>query len=245
MAKNKRARFVALTSLLSRRYRELDNVAELIARGGVIVDGGPVLNPAARVRADAAIRVVGPARLRGEVKLSSALTRFGIEASERVALDVGAAAGGFTQALLTAGAARVYAVDAGHGQLAGWLRNDSRVVNLEGINLGELDQTLVPDTVDLVTMDLSYLSVAEAVPQLDGLRLADDADLVALIKPTFELHTGALAAQPGQVASAVRHAGRSIEQSRWLLIDDAPSPIAGRRGAVETFLHARRSTLSD
>src|SRR5439155_6075463 len=118
--------------------------------------------------------------LRGEAKLKAALESFEIIVENRIALDVGAAAGGFTRALLDAGARRVYAVDAGHGQLLGSLRQDERVVNLEATNLALLDRALVPDTIDLVTLDLSYLSLAAAVPQLESIWLAAGAEAVAL-----------------------------------------------------------------
>jgi hypothetical protein len=108
-----------------------------------------------------------PHLLRGTVKLAHALTTFGVCAVGVVALDLGAAAGGFTQALLDAGAACVYAVDAGVGQLRGWLRADPRVVNLERTNLAQLDRHLIGEPVDLVTMDLSYLAVAQAIGQID------------------------------------------------------------------------------
>src|SRR5207248_8695281 len=114
---------------------------------------------------DAAVLVSGPPLLRGETKLRAALAAFDVSVAGRVALDVGAAAGGFTRALLAAGARRVYAVDAGYGQLLGSLRQDPRVVNLEATNLGELSVDLIPDQVELVTLDLSYLALAAAVPQ--------------------------------------------------------------------------------
>ena len=113
-----------------------------------------------------------------------------------MALDLGAAAGGFTQALLEAGAARVYAVDAGSGQLRGWLRVDPRVINLERTNLADVGPDLVPETVDLVTIDLSYLALADALPQIDTSVLASSATVVALVKPTYELHAGALGGRP-------------------------------------------------
>jgi 23S rRNA (cytidine1920-2'-O)/16S rRNA (cytidine1409-2'-O)-methyltransferase len=239
VANQKRTRLVALTSVLSRLHPDLDHPAQLIADGLVRVDGRPVLNPAARVRADAAIRILRPRRLRGEVKLAAALTHFGIDVNDRIAVDIGAAAGGFTAALLAAGAARVYAVDTGHGQLKGWLRANPRVVNLER-NLGQLDHSLIPDTIAIVTMDLSYLSIASAVPQLDRINIASPADLLTLVKPTFELRTATLATQPEHLTSAVRRARNSIEQCGWKLAGQAPAPATGARGALELFLHARR-----
>ena len=119
---------VPLLTLLNRRFPGLDDPALLIKQGAVLVNGVPAASPRTRVRADAAVRIRQPRPLRGTIKLAHALTVFGVDAAGAVALDLGAAAGGFTQALLNAGAARVYAVDAGAGQLRGWLRADPRVI---------------------------------------------------------------------------------------------------------------------
>ena len=167
MSPRSRATFVALTGLLRRRYPGIDDPTTLVRDGHVLVDGAPVLNPRAQVRSDARLQLVRTRPLRGTLKLRHALGAFAIQVSGMVVVDVGAAAGGFTRALLDAGAARVYAVDVGVGQLRGALRAHPRVVNLEGTNLARLDDSVVPECVDLVTMDLSYLAVANAVRQLD------------------------------------------------------------------------------
>jgi 23S rRNA (cytidine1920-2'-O)/16S rRNA (cytidine1409-2'-O)-methyltransferase len=238
----KRVPFVALLTLLNRRFPQLDDPVRQIDQGLVLVNGAPATNPQAQVRRDAAIRLVRPRPLRGTVKLARALDTFEIGAAGLVALDLGAAAGGFTQALLDAGVARVYAVDAGVGQLRGWLRADPRVINLERTNLAHLDQRLLPDPVDLVTMDLSYLSVAAAVSQIDQRLLAPGAQLIALIKPTFELKAATLAAEPQQVSAAVTAATRAIARHGWKALDTRRSPIRGTRGAVEVLLYAVRAT---
>lgn len=130
----------------------------------MLVDGRLVDNPRSLVREGARIALRVEAPLRGEAKLRAALAAFGVSPAGRVALDLGAAAGGFTRVLLEAGASRVYAVDAGYGQLLGSLRQDERVVVLERVNLGALDSARVPEAVELLTIDLSYLSLHEAVP---------------------------------------------------------------------------------
>jgi 23S rRNA (cytidine1920-2'-O)/16S rRNA (cytidine1409-2'-O)-methyltransferase len=234
-----RARFVALPTLLRRRFPALADPAATIASGHVLVDGAPVSNPAARVRADASVRIVGPRTLRGTLKLQGALEALAVDARAVVALDVGAAAGGFTHALLDAGAARVYAVDAGVGQLRGWLRADPRVVNLEGTNLAHLGPESVPEPVGLVTMDLSYLSVADALPQLGRTPLATGARLVALVKPTYELHRRTLAADEASVERAVAQVGRAMERQGWEVLHAVRSPVTGWKGAVEVFVSAR------
>lgn len=128
---------MALKSVLRRRFPDEDPV-QLIRAGLVFVNGAPALNPVARVRADAAISVRLSRPLRGTTKIAGALRR--ADVSGRVALDLGASAGGFTQAFLDAGARRVYAVDIGVGQLRPNIRRDPRVVVLEGTNLARLDR---------------------------------------------------------------------------------------------------------
>jgi 23S rRNA (cytidine1920-2'-O)/16S rRNA (cytidine1409-2'-O)-methyltransferase len=210
---------------------------ETIARGAVLVDRRPVTNPASLVREGAAITLHLDVPLRGEAKLRAALDAFQVEVTGRAALDAGAAAGGFTRVLLDAGAWRVYAVDAGHGQLLGSLRQNPSVVNLEGTNLGELSTRLVPETIDVVTLDLSYLSLAAAVPQLDTLQLASAADAIALVKPQFEL---GLARPPDDPEAAVDRAVEGFADAGWMVLDWIRSPVTGARGATEFLLHARR-----
>src|SRR5919197_6620012 len=180
-----------LATELARRFPDVGDPRVTIAAGDVLVDGIPNRNPASLVAPSCAIALRRPAPLRGEAKLRHAIDAFGVGVEGRVALDVGAAAGGFTRVLLEAGATRVYAVDAGHGQLLGSLRQDPRVVVLERTNLGDLTRGLVPHELDVITMDLSYLPIARAAPQLDPLRISPRADLVALVKPQHALALGA------------------------------------------------------
>jgi 23S rRNA (cytidine1920-2'-O)/16S rRNA (cytidine1409-2'-O)-methyltransferase len=179
--------------------------------------------------------------LRGEAKLRAALAAFGVPVADRVALDVGAAAGGFTKVLLEAGAARVYAVDAGHGQLLGSLRQDPRVVNLEATNLGALSAEVVPEPIAVFTVDVSYLSLALAVPQLARVEIAPAADLIALVKPMFELRLGAPPADEEHLEAARRRAIAAIGAAGWHVVGSIPSPVLGARGAREFLVHARRA----
>jgi 23S rRNA (cytidine1920-2'-O)/16S rRNA (cytidine1409-2'-O)-methyltransferase len=230
-----------LERLLRIARPDLADPAAAIAAGLVLVDGRIVTNPRSFVRRDAAIAVRAPRVLRGEAKLAAA---FDVRVARRTALDLGASAGGFTRVLLEAGARRVYAVDVGHGQLLGSLRRHPRVVNLERTNLGDLDRARVPDTVDVVTIDLSYVSVASAAAQLGRLAIAADADLIALVKPMFEL---ALATAPHDAAAlerAIAAAGRGVEAAGWRVAGRMPSPVRGARGAVEGLLHAPRGPSS-
>ncbi|MGH9163968.1 MAG: SAM-dependent methyltransferase, partial [Acidimicrobiales bacterium] len=153
-----------------------------------------------------------------------------------------AAAGGFTRVLLAAGAQRVYAVDAGHGQLLGSLRQDPRVVNLEATNLGDLDGERVPEAVGVVTLDLSYLSVSDAVGQLAAVGLAPGADLIALVKPMFELRRATAPTDRSSLDEALDRAAAGITAAGWTVLASMDSPVTGSRGAPELLLHAKRRT---
>jgi 23S rRNA (cytidine1920-2'-O)/16S rRNA (cytidine1409-2'-O)-methyltransferase len=229
-----------ITAALAARHPEIEDAGAVIAAGRVLVDGKPVLSPRARVPESASIIVEPERALRGSAKLEAALATFAVDVEGRVALDVGAAAGGFTAVLIDHGAARVYAVDAGHGQLRGALRQDPRVVNLERTNIGELGVEAVHDVIDVVTLDLSYLSVTRALPALDGIRLAADADLVALVKPMFELGLDRPPTDRARLVRALDAARRGADAAGWNVRADMESPVRGARGAVEFLLHARR-----
>lgn len=192
------------------------------------------------VARDASVVLRTPQPLAGEAKLRAALDAFGPAVEDCIAIDVGAAAGGFTRVLLAAGAKRVYAVDAGFGQLLGSLRQDPRVINLEHTNLGELDTTLVPDVIDLVTIDVSYISLARAIPQLAQLAISPAAELIALVKPMFELALAGAPHDAALLAEAVRRATAGIEEAGWVVVAVIDSPVRGHHGAKELLLHARR-----
>jgi 23S rRNA (cytidine1920-2'-O)/16S rRNA (cytidine1409-2'-O)-methyltransferase len=126
----------------------------------------------------------------GRGRLAHALDAFAVLLDGRVAIDIGAATGGFTQVLLARRPTRVYAVDAGHGQLRGTLRQNPRVINLERTNLGHVDRAIVPEPVEIITIDPSYPSVACAAPQVKASRTSQTADPVALVKPVYGLRVG-------------------------------------------------------
>ncbi|HEX2690995.1 MAG TPA: SAM-dependent methyltransferase [Kofleriaceae bacterium] len=178
--------------------------------------------------------------LAGEAKLRAALDAFAPDVRGKVALDVGAAAGGFTRVLLEAGARRVYAVDAGFGQLLGSVRQDARVVNLERTNLGELDTTRVPEPIDIATIDVSYISLARALPQLAKLSFAPTVELIALVKPMFELALAEAPSDPALLAEALARANAGIEAAGWTVVAAIDSPVLGHHGAREMLVHARR-----
>jgi 23S rRNA (cytidine1920-2'-O)/16S rRNA (cytidine1409-2'-O)-methyltransferase len=228
---------------LARRLRQLQpglaDPEAVIAAGEVLVGGLAVTNPASMVRHGDAVVHRPPAGLRGEVKLRAALEHFAVSVRGRVALDVGASTGGFTKVLLEAGALRVYAVDAGHGQLLGSLRQDARVINLEATNVGALTPAHVPEPVQIATVDVSYLALSAAVEHLARIDIAPAAELVGLVKPMFELRRSSAPTDAGSLALALDAAVRGVAAAGWTVVGTMASPVTGRGGAPELVLHAR------
>jgi 23S rRNA (cytidine1920-2'-O)/16S rRNA (cytidine1409-2'-O)-methyltransferase len=234
------ARRVRLLDELARVRPDLADPPGAIDAGRVRVNGSVVTNPDSRIERGASIVVAQATDLRGRRKLATALDRFGVMVDGRVALDVGAAAGGFTSALLERGARRVYAVDAGHGQLLGSLRQDARVVNLESTNLADVDATVVPEVIDVVTVDVSYLSLSEAARQLDRIVFARRAEFVGLVKPMFELRLARAPTDREGLDEALRVAAAGVSASGWRVEETVASSVGGAKGAVEGFVYARR-----
>ncbi len=217
----------------------------LIAAGVVLVDGKPERKPARRLRPEQEVRVAAdpcPWVSRAALKLLHALDAFGLTPHGE-ALDVGASTGGFTEVLLARGAARVHALDVGHGQLHPRLRADPRVRSLEGVNARAIPPGLVPP-VDWVVSDVSFISLEKALP--GPLALArPGATLVALIKPQFEagpaaVGKGGMVRDPA-VHERVRARIRAfLRDSGWSVRHEAPSPIPGGDGAREFLIAAAR-----
>jgi 23S rRNA (cytidine1920-2'-O)/16S rRNA (cytidine1409-2'-O)-methyltransferase len=182
---------------------------------------------------------------RGGLKLDHALDHFAIAVAGVTALDIGASTGGFTDVLLARGAARVHAVDVGRGQLAWKLRQDPRVVVHDGVNARYLSAAQIPDAIDLITCDASFIGLATVLPASLTLA-ADRAQLVALIKPQFE--AGPAAVDRGGVvrdpavhqAVSDRVAAWLGAQPRWTVVGIVESPIQGPAGNREFLLYARR-----
>jgi 23S rRNA (cytidine1920-2'-O)/16S rRNA (cytidine1409-2'-O)-methyltransferase len=216
----------------------------LILAQKVLVNGQVVSKAGASVNADAVVELKVPDHPyvgRGGVKLAGALDAFKVDPAGRRALDVGASTGGFVDVLLRRGAASVIALDVGHGQLDWGLRSDPRVIVRERINARTLSADAVPHPVDLVTIDVSFISLAHILPSVRPF-LTEAADVIALVKPQFE--AGREQVGPGGIVSdaAVHEAvvaritevGRSIGLRRVGMV---PSPIAGATGNQEFFLH--------
>ena len=220
-----RTRFIPVLQHVRSVRPDIIDPEGAIAERSLLVDDRIVTNPRSQVRADAPVALRPTSPLRGEDKLRSALDTFAVDVHDRVCVDLGASAGGFTSVLLERGARRVFAVDAGFGQLRGALRKHARVVSLERTNIADLGRALPVRCwqIDVVTMDLSYLSVANAAPQLEALRLAADADLVALVKPMYELGLPAPPEDERTLERALDAASRGVKR-------EAPADRCHRRG---------------
>jgi 23S rRNA (cytidine1920-2'-O)/16S rRNA (cytidine1409-2'-O)-methyltransferase len=232
--------------------RSREQAAELIADGRVAVSGLAASKPATQVGRDAAITVSEgdePGYVsRGARKLAGALAAWGgPPVAGRRCLDAGASTGGFTDVLLRAGAQHVVAVDVGYGQLAWVLRGDPRVTVLERTNVRELRPQQVEPLPSLVVADLSFISLATALPAL--VRCATpDADFVLLVKPQFEVGKGRVGAggvvrDPGLRAEAIRSVARTAAAHGLGAAGVTASPLPGPAGNVEYFLWLRRGAL--
>ncbi len=215
-----------------------------ILAGRVRVNGVRVDKPGTRVARAALLELLSPPKYvsRGGEKLEAALHAFRLDPRGKIALDIGASTGGFTDCLLQHGASRVYAVDVGHGQLHWKLRNDPRVVVKEGLNARFLRPEDIGEPVDLVTVDVSFISLRLILPRLEGIVRAE-GDVVPLVKPQFE-------AGPGRVRRGVvrdprvhREVLQGLvqflrEELRWSVKGAIASPLLGPKGNREFFLHA-------
>ncbi|HEV8323793.1 MAG TPA: TlyA family RNA methyltransferase [Myxococcota bacterium] len=219
-----RARAVIMAGEVFSGERRVDKASDLLPR-------------------DAPLEVRGrdhPYVSRGGVKLAGALDRFGVNTAGAVVLDVGASTGGFADCVLQRGARRVYAVDVGHGQLAAALRADARVVVLERLNARALDASHVPEEVDLVTIDVSFIGV-EKVLGPAAARVRAGGRLVVLVKPQFELAAqdvgpGGVVADPALRARAADQVAAAAERLGLQVAARADSVLAGPQGNVEIFL---------
>jgi 23S rRNA (cytidine1920-2'-O)/16S rRNA (cytidine1409-2'-O)-methyltransferase len=222
----------------------------LILAGVVTVDGKPAGKPGTSVSADAVVALSGPDHpyvSRGGIKLAHALDAFGLDVTGRLALDIGASTGGFTDVLLQRGARRVVALDVGHGQLDWRLRTDPRVVAIEHVNARMLTAGQLPPaerSFGIVTIDVSFISLRLVLPAVPPL-LDPGGDIVALVKPQFEAGRGEVG-KGGivrdddvrrRVTDEVVAAAVALGLERAGMTD---SPITGMEGNREILLHLRR-----
>lgn len=219
---------------------------DLILRGLVRVDGEVQTKPGALITDGSILSVTGESDYvsRGALKLAAALDQFDFDAAGRVGLDVGASTGGFTEILLKRGALKVYAVDVGHGQLHAKLKDDPRVISLEGRDARTLMREDIPDPVGAIVADVSFISLEKALPAALALA-APGAWLVALVKPQFEAGREAIGKGGIVRDAAVREAqGARIrvwldQQPGWRSVGLMPSPIQGGSGNEEYLVGAR------
>jgi 23S rRNA (cytidine1920-2'-O)/16S rRNA (cytidine1409-2'-O)-methyltransferase len=216
----------------------------LILAGRVLVAGTVVDKAGAPVPQDAAIVLKAPASpyvSRGGEKLAAALIRFGVSPGGKTALDAGASTGGFTDVLLSQGAKKVYAVDVGYGQLDASLRQDPRVVVLERRNLRRLTRDDVPEPVDLVTLDLSFISLTLVLPKVMEF-LSPGGEVLALVKPQFEVGKGkvgkgGVVRDPRLQQEAVAKVAAAAQDLGFQVSPPFPSPLKGPKGNQEYFLY--------
>jgi len=219
----------------------------LILAGVVLVNEQRVDKPGTLVDEGADVRVTGgdhPYVGRGGIKLEKALQEFKVSVQGKVALDVGASTGGFTDCLLQHGAQRVYAVDVGYGQLAWKLRQDPRVVVLERTNVRHVTPQTFGEKMQLAVIDLSFISLTKVLPGIRDL-LEPGAEVLALVKPQFEVGKGEVGKR-GVVRSPEKHRQvlnnlrRFAEELGFKVKGVIPSPIKGAKGNVEFFMHLER-----
>jgi 23S rRNA (cytidine1920-2'-O)/16S rRNA (cytidine1409-2'-O)-methyltransferase len=220
-----------------------------IEAGGVTVDGQPARAASQLVDDDAVVAYADAHRWvgRGALKLDHALSLWPVPVEGRIVLDVGASTGGFTEVCLEHGAARVYAVDVGSGQLHPRLAADPRVISLERTDARDLTSALIPEPPRLIVCDASFIGLAKVLPAALALA-APDADLVTLVKPQFEMDSRSDIGRGGVVKdqearqAALDRVSAWLGGQEWAVEATTESPITGADGNVEFLLWARRSS---
>ena len=240
--------------LVQRGLAESRARAQALIMAGLVFSGERRLDkPGMPMAADAALAVKGrdhPWVSRGGVKLAHALDHFDIDPAALVCLDVGASTGGFTDVLLSRDAARVYAVDVGRGQLAWKLRIDARVILVERVNVRHLTRALIPEPIDLIVCDVSFISLTLALPAAVALA-APGARLIALVKPQFEagpaqVGKGGIVRDPDVRREVCRRISAWVAaQPGWRVSGLIESPITGADGNHEYLLAAVHATSGE
>ncbi len=223
-----------------------ERASRLVLAGDVLIDGQRVTKVAALVLPDAEIEIRGrsPYVSRGGEKLVHALDHFNVSVNERICIDVGASTGGFTDCLLQRGAARVYAVDVGSGQLDAKLRKDPRVVVMEKMNARTLDPRLFDEPPSLAAVDVAFISLEKVLPAVFAV-LAPRSEVVALVKPQFEVGReqvgkGGVVRDPALHRAVVQRLARYAVLRGWHVLGVTASPLRGPKGNREFFLHVSR-----
>jgi 23S rRNA (cytidine1920-2'-O)/16S rRNA (cytidine1409-2'-O)-methyltransferase len=227
-------------------FESRERAQRAIMAGEVRVGEDLIAKPSVLIDIDAAISIAESPQFvsRGALKLSGALDFFKIDVQSKVALDIGASTGGFTDCLLQRGGAKVFAVDVGRGQLAWRIRNDPRVVVMEKVNARFLSRELVPQDVDLCVIDVSFISLTLILPRAFEL-ITPDGVILALIKPQFELERkdvgrGGIVRDPALHEKAQQKIVKFVEEAKFLVVGVVPSPITGADGNQEFFICIRK-----
>lgn len=222
-----------------------------IDAGRVSAGGQRVVKPSQQVSVDVEVSYARahPYVSRGGIKLSAALDHFKLSPAGKICLDIGASTGGFTQVLVERGAARVYAVDVGHGQLAARFRNHARVVSLEGTNARTLSQAKIPEPVNFLAADVSFISLKLALPS--ALALAEpEACLVALFKPQFEVgrkgigKNGIVRNEAAGLTALAAFKSWLETKNGWRIVGSMACPIKGGDGNQEYLVAARNERVA-
>ncbi len=219
----------------------------LIMEGKAFVDGITVTKAGAMVNVDAHIELKGediPYVSRGGLKLEAAIRHFNISMKEKIAMDVGSSTGGFTDCMLQNGAKRVYCIDVGYGQLAWKLRQDPRIVLIERTNIRYLERERIPDEIDIATIDVSFISLAKVIPNVLEF-LKEDGEIIALIKPQFEVGKGevgkgGVVRDEAKRLKAVDRVKENLESLGLQTIGVMQSPIPGQKGNIEYLIYMKK-----
>lgn len=221
-----------------------------IMSGIVYVNGMKQDKPGTRVPVNAEIEIRGnalPYVSRGGLKLEKAITGFNIDVRGKIAMDVGASTGGFTDCLLKNGAAKVYSIDVGYGQLAWELRTDSRVVCMERTNIRYVNPSDIGESVDFATIDVSFISLTKVLPAVIGI-LSTDGEIVCLIKPQFEAgrekvgKKGVVRDKEVHVEVIEKIMEFCMNEMNLTLLGLTYSPIKGPEGNIEYLLYVTKKT---
>ena len=217
-----------------------ERAKRIIMAGQVLVDGQKVDKAGMTVKAEAEIRLLGgdlPYVSRGGLKLAKAVQAFGLTLSGKIAADIGASTGGFTDCMLQNGAQKVYAIDVGYGQLAWKLRTDERVVNMERTNIRNVTPDMIPDILDFASIDVAFISLEKVLPAVREL-LKPEGEIAALIKPQFEAgreHVGkkGVVRDPAIHLAVIRRV-LSFSRERGFSVRGLTfSPVKGPEGNIE------------
>ena len=219
----------------------------LIMEGKVFVNGMPSLKAGTMVDESSAIELKGediPYVSRGGLKLEAAIKHFHISLKDKITMDVGASTGGFTDCMLQNGAQKVYCIDVGYGQLAWKLRQDPRIVLIERTNVRYLERKKIPDEIAVATIDVSFISLTKVVPAVLQF-LKEDGDIIALIKPQFEVGKGevgkgGIVKDEAKRMEIVEYIREGLESFGLKTIGVIQSPIAGQKGNIEFLIYMKK-----